>query len=92
MAPVEHDVGFVRVHRQDGAGEREAAVHFRVRVGDRAEPGQACSPLGVLEFRGLEEASGAYRIEIADARFAAESVAFELGTSAYLGTIRLRPR
>jgi Fe-S-cluster-containing dehydrogenase component len=47
---------------------------------------------GDFKFRGLEENSGAYRIEIAEERFAAKSVEFDLRESAYLGTISLITR
>jgi Fe-S-cluster-containing dehydrogenase component len=46
-------------------------------------------PYGDFKFRGLEENSGTYRIEIADGRFATKSVEFDLQESAYLGTISL---
>jgi len=49
-------------------------------------------PYGDFKFRGLEENSGAYRIEIAEERFAAKSVEFDLKESAYLGTISLITR
>jgi len=49
-------------------------------------------PYGDFKFRGLEENSGAYRIEIAEERFAAKSVEFDLRESAYLGTISLITR
>jgi Fe-S-cluster-containing dehydrogenase component len=49
-------------------------------------------PYGDFKFRGLEENSGAYRIEIADERFATKSVEFDLKASAYLGTISLTRR
>ena len=51
-----------------------------------------CDPYGDFKFRGLEENSGAYRIEIAEERFAAKSVEFDLKESAYLGTISLITR
>jgi len=46
-------------------------------------------PYGDFKFRGLEENSGAYRIEIAEERFATKSVEFDLRESACLGTISL---
>jgi hypothetical protein len=49
-------------------------------------------PYGDFKFAGLDEASGAYRVEIADDRFAPRSLAVELGRSTYLGTIPLAPR
>jgi len=44
---------------------------------------------GDFRFGGLEENSGAYRVQVRDARFAARSIDFELHQSAYLGTIAL---
>jgi Fe-S-cluster-containing dehydrogenase component len=49
-------------------------------------------PYGDFKFAGLEEGSGAYRIEIADERFASKSVGVELGRSTYLGVIALARR
>jgi hypothetical protein len=49
-------------------------------------------PYGDFKFAGLEEGSGAYRIEIADERFASKSVGVELGRSTYLGIIALARR
>lgn len=49
-------------------------------------------PYGDFKFQGLEEDSGGYQIEIADERFAAQTLRFDLGKSTYLGTISLQPR
>src|SRR5262249_9656001 len=38
-------------------------------------------PYGDFKFRGLDEDSGAYEIEVADARFAKKTVGFSLGKS-----------
>jgi len=48
-------------------------------------------PYGDFKFRGLEEESGSYQIEIADERFASKTIRFDLGKSTYLGTISLDP-
>lgn len=44
---------------------------------------------GDFKFRGLEEGSGIYQVEIADERFDTATVEFELGDAACLGTISL---
>lgn len=44
---------------------------------------------GDFRFSGLDEASGAYELEVSDPRFAPRRLGFELGESRYLGTIRL---
>ena len=47
---------------------------------------------GDFRFVGLEEASGAYRLRIADGRFQAKTLEVALGKSAVLGTIMLEQR
>jgi Fe-S-cluster-containing dehydrogenase component len=47
---------------------------------------------GDFKFQGLEENSGAYRIEVADERFDAKRVEFNLKESAYLGTISMEKK
>ena len=49
-------------------------------------------PYGDFKFPGLDEGSGAYRIEIRDERFSPKSLDFNLGGSTYLGTIALSGR
>jgi len=49
-------------------------------------------PYGEFKFRGLEEGSGAYRIEIAAERYADKALDFDLKASTYLGTISLDAR
>ena len=44
---------------------------------------------GDFRFGGLEEASGAYKVCIADRRFAPKTLEVALGKSAVLGTIML---
>jgi hypothetical protein len=46
-------------------------------------------PYGDFKFEGLEEGSGGYQVEIRHERFAPRTVAVELGSSTYLGTIVL---
>jgi Fe-S-cluster-containing dehydrogenase component len=52
----------------------------------------ASDPYGEFRFRGLDEKTGGYRIEIEEDRFAPHSMTFDLANSTYLGTISLRPR
>jgi len=49
-------------------------------------------PYGDFKFHGLEEGSGAYRIEIAAERYAHKAIDFDLKSSTYLGTISLESR
>ncbi|MGB5082080.1 MAG: 4Fe-4S dicluster domain-containing protein [Burkholderiales bacterium] len=49
-------------------------------------------PYGDFKFQGLEEGSGAYRIEIAAERYAVKAVDFDLKGGTYLGTIFLDSR
>lgn len=49
-------------------------------------------PYGEFKFQGLEEGSGAYRIEIAAERYADKALDFDLKASTYLGTISLDSR
>lgn len=49
-------------------------------------------PYGDFSFQGLDEGSGAYRIEILDERFAPKALDFTLGASLCLGTIPLAAR
>jgi len=49
-------------------------------------------PYGDFKFQGLEEGSGAYRIEIAAERYADKALDLELKASTYLGTISLDAR
>jgi hypothetical protein len=46
-------------------------------------------PYGDFKFRGLDENSGRYRIEIVDERFELKRLEFDLGESTSLGTIEL---
>ena len=46
-------------------------------------------PYGDFRFDGLDEDSGAYRVRIADPRFAAATLEFRLGQSRHLGTVVL---
>jgi len=49
-------------------------------------------PYGDFKFQGLEEGSGAYRIEIVAERYAEKALDFDLKASTYLGTISLDAR
>lgn len=49
----------------------------------------ASDPYGDFRFGGLEENSGAYRIEILDERFEPKTLEFTLDASRFLGTIAL---
>ena len=53
VAPVEHDVRFVRMHRQHRAVDVEAGVHFRLRGEDRPHPAEVGR-----EIRSAASASG----------------------------------
>ena len=56
---------------------------------DKAIARTESDPYGDFRFAGLEENSGAYRIEILEERFEPKKLAFTLGGSTYLGTIAL---
>lgn len=49
-------------------------------------------PYGDFRFQGLDEGSGAYRIEILDERFDPKALDFAVSASLYLGTIALATR
>jgi len=71
------------------AGVIECVEGARVRLhrGDKLIAETRSDAYGDFKFRGLEEGSGAYRVEIADHRFATKFVELSLGQSTYLGTI-----
>jgi Fe-S-cluster-containing dehydrogenase component len=52
----------------------------------------ASDAYGDFRFRGLDEGSGGYRIDIADERFRPKSVDVELGASECIGTITLEAK
>ena len=76
----------------DGVDECAEGVRLVLKRGARTIAETTSDAYGDFKFRGLEEDSGAYRIEITDERFAPRSVAVELGRSTYLGTIPLARR
>jgi Fe-S-cluster-containing dehydrogenase component len=76
----------------DGVEECIAGARIVLKRGAQTVAETASDPYGDFKFAALEEGSGAYRIEIADERFAPKAVAVELGGSTYLGTIPLAPR
>jgi len=76
----------------DGVEECVAGARIVLKRGAQTMAETTSDPYGDFKFAGLEEGSGAYRIEIADDRFAAQSVGVELGRSTYLGTIPLARR
>ena len=76
----------------DGVDECVAGARVALKRGAQTVAETTSDPYGDFKFAGLEEGSGAYRIEIADERFAAQSVGVELGRSTYLGTIPLARR
>jgi Fe-S-cluster-containing hydrogenase component 2 len=49
-------------------------------------------PYGDFKFQGLDEGSGAYRVEISAERYAGKAIEFEVEESVYLGTISLEAR
>jgi Fe-S-cluster-containing dehydrogenase component len=72
-------------------GVRECLSGVRVALAkDGRKVAETVSdPYGDFKIDGLDEGSGAYRLEFADSRFGAKSVDFTLGASTYLGTIEL---
>ena len=75
----------------DGMQECIEGARVVLRKDQRIVAETQSDAYGDFKFSGLDEGSGAYRIEISHERFAARAVAFELGASAYLGTIALSP-
>ncbi len=71
------------------AGVIECVEGARVSLhrGDKRIAETRSDAYGDFKFRGLEEGSGAYRVEITDPRFATKVVELTLGLSTYLGTI-----
>lgn len=76
----------------DGVTECVEGARVSLHRGPQQIAETRSDPYGDFRFRGLEEGSGAYRIEIADERFAPKAVEFSLGASTYLGTIPLAAR
>jgi len=60
---------------------------------DGAKLAEAVSdPYGDFRFGGLEEASGTYKLRVADGRFTPKTFEVSLGKSTVLGTIMLEKR
>ena len=72
-----------------GVTECVADARITLQHGGRAVAETKSDAYGDFRFQGLEEGSGAYRIEIADERFDTKAVEFDLKESACLGTISL---
>ena len=73
----------------DGVTECVAGARVVLRKGDGAVAEAKTDTYGDFKFQGLDENSGAYRIEVIDERFASKTIPFELKESAYLGTITI---
>lgn len=71
----------------DGVTECVEGARVRLHRGERVIGETRSDAYGDFKFQGLEENSGAYRVEIADPRFATKAVEVKLGQSTYLGTI-----
>ncbi|MGC2520889.1 MAG: 4Fe-4S dicluster domain-containing protein [Burkholderiales bacterium] len=72
-----------------GVTECIAGARVILQHGGRTLAETRSDAYGDFKFQGLEENSGAYRVEVADERFDAKRVEFNLEESAYLGTISL---
>ncbi len=73
----------------DGVTECVEGARVRLHRGEGVIGETRSDAYGDFKFQGLEENSGAYRVEIADPRFATKVVAVTLGQSTYLGTISM---
>jgi Fe-S-cluster-containing dehydrogenase component len=71
----------------DGVTECVEGARVRLHRGERMIGETRSDAYGDFKFQSLEEGSGAYRVEIADPRFATKAVEVNLGQSTYLGTI-----
>ncbi|MGB7542166.1 MAG: 4Fe-4S dicluster domain-containing protein [Burkholderiales bacterium] len=72
-----------------GVTECIAGARVILQHGGRTLAETRSDAYGDFKFQGLEENSGAYRVEVADERFDAKRVEFNLEESAYLGTISM---
>jgi len=75
-----------------GVDECVEGARLSLKRGTQTVAETTSDAYGDFKFAGLDEGSGAYRIEIADERFAPRTVGIELGRSTYLGTIPLARR
>lgn len=82
-------VGGSLAGEMEGVEECVAGARVALKRGAATLAETTSDAYGDFKFPGLDEGSGAYRIEISHERFAARTVAVELGASTYLGTIAL---
>jgi hypothetical protein len=82
-------VGGTLVGELAGVTERIADARLTLKRGAQALGETTCDAYGDFKFQGIEEYSGAYRLEIADRRFKAKAVEFDLKESVCLGTVVL---
>ena len=75
-----------------GVAECIEGARVSLHRGGREIADTRSDPYGDFKFQGLDEGSGAYRIEIVDERFDRKAVEFTLERSVYLGTIPLATR
>jgi len=76
----------------DGVEECVAGARLVLKRGTQTVAETKSDAFGDFKFQALEEESGAYRLEIADERFAPKTIGVALGRSTYLGTISLERR
>jgi Fe-S-cluster-containing dehydrogenase component len=76
----------------DGVEECVAGARLVLKRGTQTVAETKSDAFGDFKFQALEEESGAYRLEIADERFAPQTIGIALGRSTYLGTISLERR
>lgn len=76
----------------NGVTECVEGARLRLYRGGQVIAETVSDPYGDFKFAGLEENSGAYRIDIADDRFEPKTLAFTLARSTFLGTIALAAR
>jgi len=76
----------------DGVEECVAGARLVLKRGTQTVAETKSDAFGDFKFQALEEESGAYRLEIADERFAPKTIGIALGRSTYLGTISLERR
>ncbi len=75
-----------------GVTECVAGARVLLQHDGRALAETRSDAYGDFKFQGLEENSGDHRIEVADERFDAKSVEFNLKESVYLGTISMEKK
>lgn len=85
-------VGGSLAGKVNGVSECVEGARVTLRRGAQVIAETTSDAYGDFRFRGLEENSGAYGIDVADARFDAKVVEFELKESACLGMISLETK